>query len=311
MAGLGPDIAAEIVAACGEGAAAAGESLSKALGGTIEMTPGEAGKYDAAAPPDGFDGGALVVSIKEESKGVAFVVPAAGGLLPDWCADPSDEEKSKLTALAEGLCESLFGEAVLIDFFQAEHVANLGEALTRAGIADDASLVPLGLKAEDDKTAAACLLWPLNEPDAVFAAAAAEEPEPAAADEPAAAEEAEPAPAASTPPPASTSPEPAAPTPAASQDPRRSSDLPPYMKSLMKVEIPLSTTLARSKQTVADITSLGPGAIIQFEKGCDELLELYAGGQLIARGEAVKVGDKFGFQIKQMELPLERFEKLG
>lgn len=305
MAGLGPEIVADIVAACGAGAAAAGESLAKVLGTAIEVTVGEAGSFDAAAPPEGFDGGALVVLVKEEKRGAVLVLPAASGLVPDWCADPSDEEKSKLGALAEGMCESLFGESVLIDFFKAEHVANLGEALTQAEVAADAAFVPLELKGEDDKAGAASLIWPLDKPDEIFAAAASEE---SAAEEPAASEAApaapEPAPAA---PAAASAP---APTPEPPVAGRTMDQLPPYMQSLMKIEIPLSTTLANSKQKVSDITNLGPGAILQFDKGCDELLDLYAGGQLIARGVAVKVGDKFGLQIKHIELPEERFNKL-
>jgi flagellar motor switch/type III secretory pathway protein FliN len=42
---------------------------------------------------------------------------------------------------------------------------------------------------------------------------------------------------------------------------------------------------------------LGPGSIIKFDKTCDELLELSIGNRTVARGEAVKVGDKFGLRI--------------
>jgi flagellar motor switch/type III secretory pathway protein FliN len=52
---------------------------------------------------------------------------------------------------------------------------------------------------------------------------------------------------------------------------------------------------------------LGPGSIIQFDKSCEEMLELDAGGRRIAMGEAVKVGDKFGLRITSIILPDERF----
>jgi flagellar motor switch/type III secretory pathway protein FliN len=57
---------------------------------------------------------------------------------------------------------------------------------------------------------------------------------------------------------------------------------------------------------VREIVQLGPGAIIQFEKSCEEMLELEAGSIPIAAGEAVKVGDKFGLRITSIRLPEER-----
>lgn len=50
-----------------------------------------------------------------------------------------------------------------------------------------------------------------------------------------------------------------------------------------------------------------PGAIIKFEKSCDELLDLAVCDQLIAAGEVVKVGDKFGLRIRNMTKPEEQF----
>lgn len=86
--------------------------------------------------------------------------------------------------------------------------------------------------------------------------------------------------------------------------------LPPYAKSLLKVTVPMSVTLASTKRPVSSIVSLGPGAIIQFKKSCDEMLSLEVAGLPIAEGEAVKVGDKFGLWITEIKLPDERFRRL-
>lgn len=86
--------------------------------------------------------------------------------------------------------------------------------------------------------------------------------------------------------------------------------LPPYAKSLLKVGVPISVTLASTKKPVSSIVSLGPGAIIQFKKSCDEMLSLEVAGLPIAEGEAVKVGDKFGLWITEIKLPDERFRRL-
>ncbi len=83
--------------------------------------------------------------------------------------------------------------------------------------------------------------------------------------------------------------------------------LPGYARSLLKVPVPVSVTLATNKQRMNEITKLGPGSIIKFHKSCDELVELIAGNRSIADGEVVKVGDKFGLRIHQMLMPNEHF----
>ena len=83
--------------------------------------------------------------------------------------------------------------------------------------------------------------------------------------------------------------------------------LPPYARSLLKIQVPVTVTLAATKQPVQRILELGPGAIIQFDKPCDEMLTLEVGNRPVAIGEAVKVGDKFGLRITSITLPGERF----
>ena len=84
-------------------------------------------------------------------------------------------------------------------------------------------------------------------------------------------------------------------------------ELPSYSRSLLHIKVPVVVTLASKKQSVDQIVQLGPGSIIQFEKACEEMLELAVGGHPIAEGEAVKVGDKFGLRITSLTPAGERF----
>src|SRR5262245_3457545 len=79
--------------------------------------------------------------------------------------------------------------------------------------------------------------------------------------------------------------------------------LPSYSRSLLHIRVPVTVTLASKRQAVNRIVELGQGSIIQFEKPCDETLELQVGGHTVAAGEAVKVGDKFGLRITSIVLP--------
>ena len=115
--------------------------------------------------------------------------------------------------------------------------------------------------------------------------------------------------------PAQPAPVPAQPAPVPAQ-PRSGSatsidTLPPYTRSLLKVKVPVVVMLASRKESIGSITEIGPGTIIQFEKSCEDPLQLEAGGQPLAQGEAVKVGDKFGLRILSMLLPYERFRPVS
>ncbi len=83
------------------------------------------------------------------------------------------------------------------------------------------------------------------------------------------------------------------------------------MRSLLHIRVPVTVTLAAQKQPVKRILELGPGSLLQFEKSCEELLELEVNGHRVAVGEAVKVGDKFGIRLSAMILPEERFLPVG
>jgi len=89
--------------------------------------------------------------------------------------------------------------------------------------------------------------------------------------------------------------------------PLTSADLPPYTRSLLRIKVPVVVTLAEKRQKLRHIIELGPGSIIQFDKSCEEMLDLEVGNQSVAAGEAVKVGDKFGLRITAMAMPDERF----
>jgi flagellar motor switch/type III secretory pathway protein FliN len=97
---------------------------------------------------------------------------------------------------------------------------------------------------------------------------------------------------------------------AALRRPLSLSELPTYSRSLLKVAVPVRVVLAEKKESVQDVVELAAGTIIKFSKSCDEALHLFVGDQQVAQGEAVKVGDKFGFRVTQMTLPEEHFLKI-
>jgi flagellar motor switch protein FliN/FliY len=108
--------------------------------------------------------------------------------------------------------------------------------------------------------------------------------------------------------PESAAPTTAAPQPKPSARPSSPKQFPRYTRNLLTVKVPVSVTLAAKKQPLKQILELAPGSMIQFNKSCDEMLELYVGDQCIARGIAIKVGEKFGLRVNALTPPGERYQ---
>lgn len=78
-------------------------------------------------------------------------------------------------------------------------------------------------------------------------------------------------------------------------------------------DIPLHVTVevGRSKILLRDLLKLTEGYVIELDKLAGEPLDLYVNSRLIARGEAVMVGDKFGIRLTDVVSTSDRIENLG
>ena len=70
---------------------------------------------------------------------------------------------------------------------------------------------------------------------------------------------------------------------------------------VLKLPVTISVHLANRQMELKQLMGLSPGSLLTFNKRCDELLELYVNNRRFARGEAVKVGEKFGLKIDEVE----------
>jgi flagellar motor switch protein FliN/FliY len=100
-------------------------------------------------------------------------------------------------------------------------------------------------------------------------------------------------------------------SPAESADELDLSQLPLHTRSLLKVRVVVTVALAHQRRPLHEITELGPGTLVKFEKTYDEPLVLSVGNLPIAVGEVVKVGDKFGLRIGKIIRPHERFASVA
>lgn len=325
MQRLGPDQLTAVLTACRAGNSEIVEALARNLDLKTTVAVGEPGSWKASAPPAGCDGPGLVLALTIGNTGALVLVPEASGLLPAWYAAPDATGQSKLTTLAQELGMLMLPEDQMPEDFAAGRVGSLASACQRSGVGDGASLVPLTLTA-GDRSGELLLVWPAVLPTQALAGASDTSAAPAAASQPetkpteaktssdAAPAAPEPAPAAKTKPAAAAPPappqrEPARPAPA----PPAGGDLdmlPSYLRSRLRVSVPVVVTLASKRQAIGRILEIGPGSILQFDKLCDEMLDLSVGNHCVAQGEAVKIGEKFGLRITSLTLPEERFVAL-
>jgi flagellar motor switch/type III secretory pathway protein FliN len=298
MASLTPDIAADIAAICKTNVAEVEAAFTRGLDGQAKLSIGQPGTVDIDALPQWLGSAGLAVVLIVGEAAAVVLIPEESGILPSWCANPDPTGQSKLTTLAQELGMLLLPEQYMPDDFKAAHVKSLHGAVARGGISSGAALVPIQMESAEGRQATAALVWPATKPQAIIGAGAAK-PKPTPAP---------PAPK-PKPAPAAKSAVKSAARVVAPPKPKAATveTLPSYSRSLLRIKVPVIVTLAQKRQPLSRVIELGPGSIIQFDKSCEEMLELDVGGRPVATGEAVKVGDKFGLRITSVVLPEERF----
>lgn len=69
---------------------------------------------------------------------------------------------------------------------------------------------------------------------------------------------------------------------------------------VMDVPVELTIELGRKSVKISDVLRLGPGSVIELSKANGEPLDIYVNNRLIARGEAVVVGERYGIRLTEV-----------
>jgi len=83
------------------------------------------------------------------------------------------------------------------------------------------------------------------------------------------------------------------------------------LEFLFDVPLQVSVEVGRARILLKDLLHMGEGYVIELNKLSGEPLDLYVNSRLIARGEAVKVGDKFGIKLTEVVSQSDRIAQLG
>jgi len=85
---------------------------------------------------------------------------------------------------------------------------------------------------------------------------------------------------------------------------------PAELRRILRIRVPLVVEIANRKSKVGAVLAFRPGSVIEFNKKCDDMLELYADHAHIGRGEAVKVGESFGIRVLEIDSIRDRWKNL-
>ena len=61
---------------------------------------------------------------------------------------------------------------------------------------------------------------------------------------------------------------------------------------------------------INDLLQLGQGSVIELNRLAGEPLDILVNNKLVARGEVVVVGEKFGIRLTDIVSPMERVKRL-
>lgn len=69
---------------------------------------------------------------------------------------------------------------------------------------------------------------------------------------------------------------------------------------LREVDVRLSVELGRIDMKLRDVLALSEDSVVMLDRLTDELLDVMVNGKLIARGEIIAQGNRFGLKIVEM-----------
>ena len=272
--GLQQDDVEKIVNACKENSDAIAESLNLCIEKQYRVEVGEPVDWAEAGGAEQFAVAGLEVIIGVGETAVVMLVPATLPL-PDWYTNPGESEAARLQTLAMEWSMNLLPADREAGEFISSAINDLHEDILGMQPADWAKAIPLQLFEEAEEAVATMWLvaavtsTPFEVPVAEAPATVAPEPQTAFNT-------------------------PAQPIPIATPQ------LSGAMARIVNLPVSINVQLASKKIEMGQLMNISPGALLTFNKSCEDLLELYVNNCLYCRGEAVKIGEKFGLKVNEI-----------
>ena len=80
---------------------------------------------------------------------------------------------------------------------------------------------------------------------------------------------------------------------------------------LLDLPVTLTVTVAQTELPVGEVLGFLPGRVVEMDGGVRAPAEVFIDGHLLAKGEIVVVGDRYGVHIKEVVSPRQRLQRLA
>ncbi|MFC7704903.1 flagellar motor switch protein FliN [Plastorhodobacter daqingensis] len=82
------------------------------------------------------------------------------------------------------------------------------------------------------------------------------------------------------------------------------------LRVLENIEVRMTVEVGRTEITIRDLLRLSEGSVIELDRLAGDPLDILVNGTMIAKGEVVMVGDRFGVRFGEIVEPEKRVESL-
>ncbi len=69
---------------------------------------------------------------------------------------------------------------------------------------------------------------------------------------------------------------------------------------ILDVTVPVTVSIGSVVKTVSEILALAPGQVVDLDRAAGDPVDLFVHDRLVARGEVVVVGDRYGFRVTEI-----------
>ena len=80
---------------------------------------------------------------------------------------------------------------------------------------------------------------------------------------------------------------------------------------VLDLPLEIHVELGRKRVRIADLLALAPGSLVELDVAAGAPLSILANQVLVAHGEAVVVGERYGVRVTEIVSPQERLRRLG
>ena len=86
---------------------------------------------------------------------------------------------------------------------------------------------------------------------------------------------------------------------------------PANLDMILDIDLPLSIRFGQTEMTLGELTSLGPGSVIDLGRAPDDPVDVLVHGRLVARGEVVVVSGNYGVRITDVISAADRLRTVA